>query len=53
MAETYKGLTIRIGGDTTRLQSALRSADSAISNTQRQLRAMTRRPPAPSTDSLS
>ena len=41
MAETYKGLTIRIGGDTTRLQSALRSADSAISNTQRQLRAMT------------
>lgn len=40
MAETYKGLTIRIGGDTTKLQSALRSADSAISNTQAQLRKM-------------
>ena len=41
MAETYKGLTIRIGGDTTKLQQSLRAADSAITNTQSQLRKMT------------
>lgn len=40
MAETYKGLTIRIGAETTSLQRALRSADSAISRTQTQLRKM-------------
>lgn len=40
MAEAYKGLTIRIGGDATGLQKALRSADSAISTTQKQLRKM-------------
>ena len=42
MAETYKGLTIRIGGDTTRLQSAMKSADSAISSTQTMLNKLTR-----------
>lgn len=41
MAEAYKGLTIRIGGDATGLQKALRSADSAIRTTQSQLRKMT------------
>lgn len=40
MADAYKGLTIRIGGDATGLQKALRSADSAISTTQKQLRKM-------------
>lgn len=41
MAETYKGLTIRIGGETTGLQRALKSADSAIASTNTQLRKMT------------
>ena len=36
-AGAYKGLTIRIGADTTKLSSALRSADSAIHKTQQQL----------------
>lgn len=36
-AGAYKGLTIRIGADTTKLSSALRSADSAIYRTQQQL----------------
>ena len=40
MAETYKGLTIRIGGDATNLQKALRSTESAITRTQTQLRKM-------------
>lgn len=40
MAETYKGLTIRIGGDTTKLQSALQSANGAIRGTQTQLTKM-------------
>ena len=38
MAETYKGLTIRIGADTTSLQNALKSSDRAIKDTQKQLR---------------
>lgn len=41
MAETYKGLTIRIGGETTGLQRALKSADSAIASTNTNLRKMT------------
>lgn len=40
MAETYKGLTIRIGGDATELQKALRSVTSSISATENQLRRM-------------
>lgn len=40
MAETYKGLTIRIGGDATSLQKALRSVNSSISTTESQLRKM-------------
>jgi len=40
VAETYKGLTIRIGGETTGLQRALKSADSAIASTNAQLRKM-------------
>ena len=38
MAEAYRGLTIRIGGDTTGLSRALRSVNSAITQTQGQLR---------------
>ncbi|MBR2682669.1 MAG: hypothetical protein IKE22_05315, partial [Atopobiaceae bacterium] len=38
MAESYRGLTIRIGGDTTELQKALRSANGAISQTNLELR---------------
>ena len=34
----YKGLTIRIGADTTRLSTALRGANSAIYKTQGELR---------------
>ena len=37
MAETYKGLTIRIGGDTTSLRNALKSVDGAVRSTQQQL----------------
>ena len=40
MADAYKGLTIRIGGDATELQKALRSVNSAISTTQTQLTRM-------------
>lgn len=36
-AGAYKGLTIRIGADTTRLSSALRGANSAIYKTQSEL----------------
>lgn len=38
MGESYRGLTIRIGGDTTGLSKALRSADSAIKQTQSELK---------------
>lgn len=38
MAEAYKGLTIRIGADMSNLNKALRSSNSAIAETQRQLR---------------
>lgn len=38
MAETYRGLTIRIGGDTTKLTDALKAADRAISGTQNTLK---------------
>lgn len=37
MAETYRGLTIRIGANTTKLSAALKTAESAISATQSQL----------------
>lgn len=40
MADTYRGLTIRIGGDATSLQKALRSVNSSISATEQQLRKM-------------
>lgn len=40
MAETYRGLTIRIGGDATSLQKALRSVNSSIASTETQLRKM-------------
>ena len=36
-ASAYKGLTIRIGADTTKLTSALRGIDSAAYKTQREL----------------
>lgn len=38
MAESYRGLTIRIGGDTSKLSQALRAANSSISGTQTELR---------------
>ena len=41
MPDAYRGLTIRIGGDTTELQKAIRSVNSAIGTTQTQLRKMT------------
>lgn len=37
MADAYKGLTIRIGGETTGLQKALQAVNSAASQTQKQL----------------
>lgn len=40
MAESYRGLTIRIGGDTSGLNKALKAANSAIHATQGQLRAL-------------
>lgn len=38
MADTYRGLTIRIGGDTTKLTAALRAAQRASQQTQAELR---------------
>ena len=38
MAESYRGLTISIGGDTTKLTKALHTANQAISGTQSELR---------------
>lgn len=38
MAESYRGLTVKIGGDTTSLQNALKAASSAAAQTQGQLR---------------
>lgn len=37
MADAYRGLTIRFGGDTSKLEAALRSARRAATDTQRQL----------------
>ena len=41
MAE-YKGLTIRIGGDTSQLNSALKASTKAASSLQSQIRQVTR-----------
>lgn len=38
MGESYRGLTIKIGGDTTGLSRALKSANSSIRQTQSELR---------------
>ena len=38
MAESYRGLTIKIGGDTTKLTHALHAANQAIAGTQSELR---------------
>ena len=38
MAESYRGLTIRIGGDTTKLTQALKAANQSASATESQLR---------------
>ncbi len=38
MAESYRGLTIRIGGDTTSLQKALKTVNAATSDTDSALR---------------
>lgn len=38
MAESYRGLTIRIGGDTTKLNQALHTTSQAISGTQSSMR---------------
>lgn len=42
MAGTIKGITIQIGADTTKLSSALNSANRAIKSTQSELRSMDR-----------
>ena len=42
MADAYRGLTIRIGGDTTKLTAALRAANKAGAETQRQLKSLER-----------
>lgn len=38
MANRIKGITVEIGGDTTKLQTALRGVNMEIKNTQSQLR---------------
>lgn len=38
MAESYRGLTIRIGGDTTKLTQALKAANQAVAGTASDLR---------------
>ena len=38
MANRIKGITIEIGGDTTKLSKALKNVDGSIKNTQTQLR---------------
>lgn len=38
MANRIKGITIEIGGDTTKLQSALKEVESSLKNTQGQLK---------------
>lgn len=42
MAGRIKGITIEIGGDTTKLQTALRGVNGAIKNTQSQLKDVNR-----------
>lgn len=38
MANRIKGITVEIGGDTTKLQQALKGVNSEIKNTQSQLK---------------
>ena len=38
MANRIKGITVEIGGDTTKLSKALKNVDGSIKNTQTQLR---------------
>ena len=38
MANRIKGITVEIGGDTTKLSKALKNVDGSIKNTQSQLR---------------
>ena len=38
MANRIKGITVEIGGDTTKLTESLKSVDKQISNTQKSLR---------------
>ncbi len=38
MANRIKGITVEIGGDTTKLQTALKGVNTEIRNTQSQLR---------------
>ena len=42
MANRIKGLTIEIGGDTTKLEQSLKSVNSTIKSTQSQLKDVTR-----------
>jgi len=37
-ANRIKGITIEIGGDTTKLQTALKDVNSEVKNTQQQLK---------------
>lgn len=41
MGESYKGLTIRIGADTTSLQKSLKAVSAAATSTQKELRKIT------------
>ena len=38
MANRIRGITVEIGGDTTKLSKALKNVDGSIKNTQTQLR---------------
>ena len=38
MANRIQGITVEIGGDTTKLQTALKGVNSEIKNTQRDLK---------------
>ena len=44
MANRIKGITVEIGGDTTKLSKALESVNKNIKNTQTQLKDVNRQP---------
>lgn len=44
VANRIKGITVEIGGDTTKLQTALKGVNTEIRNTQSQLRDVEKQP---------